>query len=669
MPRGTAFFHTTGEKSGLAAALSWEARLLKPEHLPPGLQAFVESHPLLVFLVLLVAAVLVTVLSDLRKDRENRPNAATLNPVLRTELLVQLAQRIRRRLEDNLGLVRRAHIHLGLQDMPDAVRPGWQQMHLQQAAERRNIPRGKTILELFDEQGGRLLILGVPGGGKTTLLLDLAQQLIQRAQRDAREPIPVVLNLASWARQALSLREWLAGELPDATPVSRALAREMADGHDLLLLLDGLDEVHKASRAACVDAINEYLREPCRMVICSRSAEYRQAAHQLQLESAVEIEPLTYVQICETLSQIATAAKIRNVLDTDTLLRELVQTPLILSVLVLAYGGQSTPVSTADTLEVRGTQLFDAYVRRMLTRRPLEGQTHRQIVRWLQWLALKMQTENMTDFVVDYLQPTWLKHPTVYRWAIVLLSALTWGLSLGLWSALEAQVSGLLAAMFAGITFGPSVVTVFVFMFVLVEVIQGEGDGLHIHLKERLYWSWSKDIERRRRMLKSMPVIELLAVFAGGFVSVALRNIQLPGQRVLASARNGLFFAVFLGLVFGLVFFGIVAWFVGGLVTQLYGGLVAGLHAGLFMLFFFLVPGFLFYGGGGALQHYVLRALLTREGVIPRRYVEFLLTASDILLLQHDSGIVRFRHLLLRDYFADLTPERIEGLATGEQPL
>lgn len=44
------------------------------------------------------------------------------------------------------------------------------------------------MIEIFDEEAitGKLLILGAPGAGKTTTLLQLAQELVKRA-----EPTPV----------------------------------------------------------------------------------------------------------------------------------------------------------------------------------------------------------------------------------------------------------------------------------------------------------------------------------------------------------------------------------------------------------------------------------------------------------------------------------------------
>ncbi|MBE9224728.1 hypothetical protein IQ264_04500 [Phormidium sp. LEGE 05292] len=53
------------------------------------------------------------------------------------------------------------------------------------------LPSNTNIIEIFDleEIAGRLLILGAPGAGKTTILLELAKTLISRAEAD---PNPVL---------------------------------------------------------------------------------------------------------------------------------------------------------------------------------------------------------------------------------------------------------------------------------------------------------------------------------------------------------------------------------------------------------------------------------------------------------------------------------------------
>jgi len=60
------------------------------------------------------------------------------------------------------------------------------------------LPPDTKIVDVFDEMGQNLLVLGEPGSGKTTMLLELARDTIARAEKDSDEPIPVVFNLSSW---------------------------------------------------------------------------------------------------------------------------------------------------------------------------------------------------------------------------------------------------------------------------------------------------------------------------------------------------------------------------------------------------------------------------------------------------------------------------------------
>ena len=50
-----------------------------------------------------------------------------------------------------------------------------------------------SAAQVFDEAtvAGRLLILGAPGSGKTTMLLELCQELVARAEANVDEPMPM----------------------------------------------------------------------------------------------------------------------------------------------------------------------------------------------------------------------------------------------------------------------------------------------------------------------------------------------------------------------------------------------------------------------------------------------------------------------------------------------
>jgi stage III sporulation protein SpoIIIAA len=44
--------------------------------------------------------------------------------------------------------------------------------------------------QVFDKIGGGLLILGAPGSGKTSMLLELARDLLNAVKADDRQPMP-----------------------------------------------------------------------------------------------------------------------------------------------------------------------------------------------------------------------------------------------------------------------------------------------------------------------------------------------------------------------------------------------------------------------------------------------------------------------------------------------
>jgi predicted NACHT family NTPase len=97
--------------------------------------------------------------------------------------------------------------------------------------------------EVFERLNGKLLILGEPGSGKTTTLLELARDLLARAGADEAHPIPVIFNLSSWSENHKPLGDWLVDELSSKYQVPRKVAEQWIAEDALLLLLDGLGAV------------------------------------------------------------------------------------------------------------------------------------------------------------------------------------------------------------------------------------------------------------------------------------------------------------------------------------------------------------------------------------------------------------------------------------------
>ncbi len=113
-----------------------------------------------------------------------------------------------------------------------------------------------TITQVFDQAAGELLILGEPGAGKSTLLLELARELLKRAKDNPDAPIPVVLMLSSWAIKKLPLEKWIVEELRKEYHIPSQVGQTWVETNQLLLLLDGLDEVAPDALPACIEGIN-----------------------------------------------------------------------------------------------------------------------------------------------------------------------------------------------------------------------------------------------------------------------------------------------------------------------------------------------------------------------------------------------------------------------------
>ena len=143
---------------------------------------------------------------------------------------------------------------LGMTWRAAVPRPG--SLRLRRPGEQeRPVPADVPNIRLFDEAEHILLILGEPGSGKTTMMLDLARTLLEQARTDATVPIPVVFNLSSFTEAEQSLDDWLVGEFRRSYDVPEKLARYWLAHNELALLLDGLDEVRADRRAGVVEKI------------------------------------------------------------------------------------------------------------------------------------------------------------------------------------------------------------------------------------------------------------------------------------------------------------------------------------------------------------------------------------------------------------------------------
>lgn len=317
-------------------------------------------------------------------------------------------------------------IELGITLNPAAIQHRWQGVVAAEKDSRTEILHGDTpVGEIFQRAGNRLLILGSPGSGKTTFLLELVRRLLEVGERDSANEesndirMPIVFHLSSWQQSQPDIESWIVDELHKRYGVSVRLGRWWIDNDDLLPLFDGLDEVAPGKRPACIAAINTFcaMHGQLGIAVACRKNDYETAKRKLHLNAAIDIQPLRREAVHEYLnSGDARLLGLRSALERDRRMWDLLTTPLMLSIASFVYKDMNVAdIARMASIAQSRNALVEAYIRHMLTRPtsltlPASNKqfTVDQVYRWLGWLAFSMRRENQSVFYIDWLQPSWL---------------------------------------------------------------------------------------------------------------------------------------------------------------------------------------------------------------------------------------------------------------------
>ncbi len=353
-----------------------------------------------------------------------------------------------------------SNIRLGMarQMVPEMVEQPWEQI-VAPLTRKHQIPPDKQMLDLFAESDRALLILGKPGAGKTMTLIDLARELIALAEYDPTQPIPVILNLATWSQQRPPLTDWIVSELTIKYQIPAKMGTDWLEQNDLVLLLDGLDEVDSRYQTDVVETINALRKTNglSGIVVCSRAEVYANLEPRLHLGGAIKLLPLNIEQIDTFLAEAGPQLSfLRVALQREAEyegqeLREVLDSPLMLSVIRLAY--DSDEASSDIPAEARAKRsrsetrlllqanqdqavhrhhLFAAYVERMFERRRGNAlYSTQQTTSWLSWLAQKLFQHNQSVFLIERMQPSWLPSRSE-RWLYLLSTRAIEAIGIGL---------------------------------------------------------------------------------------------------------------------------------------------------------------------------------------------------------------------------------------------
>ena len=557
-------------------------------------------------------------------------------------------------------------IELGLENRFDVLDRPWGMLWESPEQSRQPLPKNLKIFDLFQQMGigGSLLILGEPGAGKTITLLELASDLIAQAEQDINQPIPVVFNLSAWTNAKITIAEWLVRELNTKYQVSKEIGKTWIKNQQLLLLLDGLDEVSTDHRDACVAAINKFSQEygETGIVVCSRIKDYEALSERLFFQGAVFIQPLTLEQIRVYFDKVGSElTALSSTLQADTTMQELAKSPLMLSIMTLAYQGVSVTDLPGMNLEERRQHLFDKYIQRMLARRSANTQySHKQAMNWLILLAQKLQKQSQTVFFIERMQPDWLDNigqKSIYISGLVLIFVL-----------ITAPVGMLLKLPIE------AVILVLIFTKLFFWQIFSYGK---ITPAENLKWSWKNArkhlaiglilgtifgiiLKLTAEIINTPPhwqdfvmymmqipfngwlrgvvfglSLGIIFVLTRGLTSPSIQTLTFPNQGIWQSAKNA--------VVFGLIGFVLLT----GATTLLR---IQTLTWGMLGLLFGVAAG----GGEACIKHFILRIILYCNGYIPWNYARFLDYATERIFLQKVGGGYIFVHRSLLENFAQM---------------
>ncbi|MER7272048.1 NACHT domain-containing protein [Micromonospora carbonacea] len=637
----------------------------------------------------LAVVVVALMVVEIRRSREPTPATGVAAAHARRVLL----DRVRRYWISSVldrSLHQEARIQLGVTASADDRRYPWTLRATHRGGFTGVLDGGASVAGLFERLDRAVVILGAPGSGKTTTLLELARELVDAAERDPDVPIPVVLNLSSWATRRLPLEQWLAAELTERYGIPPRQATAWIEVGAVLPLLDGLDEVVAARRDECAAAIAVFhARQPLTPIaVCCRESEYRELRTSLPVYGTVTIQPLTRPQIERYLDRSGPAlAGLRAALAADEGLWEFTGSPLLLAIMGLAYADGPGPT---DGPGGRRTRLFARYVETMLRHRPHPAYRPDQAVQYLTVLGHQLRKRQQSIFVLDLVAPTW--SPFWAGRSADLLSRALAGVAVGgVVTLLGAALIG-----WPGLVVGLAAATL-----TLLALVRDEYDDLElIASRERrpedrrpLRVNWVTDTADELRDVAGNVGVGWAAVAAALLVGLAFGLTDglrgWPGLLADFAHWFGMLLATLLALAFtramlfdlylvgppggaprreipspalrqrlrfaatGAPLLGVVTGALSGLLVGLArtgaDGLRYGVVVGAFAASYLLVAVAL----GPLTEQWLVRRRLARDGVVPRPLRPFLDYAVQCLFLRDVGDGYIFVHRELLEFFAD----------------
>ena len=262
----------------------------------------------------------------------------------------------------------------------------------------------------------------------------------------------------------------------------------------------------------------------------------------------------------------------------------------------------------------------------------------------------------MTEFCVEQLQPTWLENNNgqqiIYLIGItlifiVLFCFVFWQIGYGNYQLVIAIILGVVFGLTIGVRGGLSPRIEITESFIqkgvrynkLAGFIFGGIGGI---LGIVVDWLYDGLVDGVTLALTGF----LIGALFGGIANSDIAEIgdkQIPNQGIKDSALNAMVFTLVYGFI-GALIFGSICWAINGWNDAFDCAQSAAISFGL-------CAGMV-NGGNTCIQHYILRLVLYRSGIIRWNINHFLEQSASLMFLQRVGGRYSFIHSELRNYFA-----------------
>lgn len=245
------------------------------------------------------------------------------------------------------------------------------------------------------EKSSRLIVLGQPGGGKSTILGATVRRLTLDFLSDPRGPVPLVVSLAAYskakdARKDLGILDHLTDRIAShyAIDIDGPGIRYLLASGKATVFYDGLDEVLQVHDRAAVRDDIEMLAERfpgASHIVSSRSIGYAEAPFNHTRFTQVDVLPFDAEQISDFAAKFFPAATpdaeevnatalVTEFMHETEKTESLRSNPLMLGLLCLLYqSGRTIPGNRAELYRVCAEMLFSKWDARRGFTVPMEN--------------------------------------------------------------------------------------------------------------------------------------------------------------------------------------------------------------------------------------------------------------------------------------------------------